>query len=236
MIHLKLSPSKIESFRLYLDEEYNGTITKKSFIETITGVKSYSKKADFGTAFHLVMEKGAGRFYNEKTKLYDIRDDKDLVSPIICTWNEIRLADEFHKRYPSMNYETWLAPVIQLDNYSITLNLRIDGLLGNEIHENKTSTRGLNVDFYERSSQWKSYMVATTAEVVQYNLFNYKEPTEIEEGKTRRAGTRVEREVTYTPFRLYRGGPEIEQEVYKLIRGVIRFCENNDLMEYIIVK
>lgn len=222
MIELNLSPSKIEKFRQHREEEYKGFITKDKLIDSLLGKVIWTQQATFGTAFHLVLENGA-EAYKLSTGEYLIRG-AEMPEPVKCTYNEILLADEFHKNHPSMNNETWLTSSILIDGMKVNLRMRIDGLEGNEIHEHKTTMKDLDVHFYERSLQWKIYMMATEAHTVQYNVFPYKEP----EGQ--------ERQVSYYPLRFYRGGIEMEQEVYRNIRGLIHFCESNDIMHAITAK
>lgn len=225
MMRINLSPSKIEKYRQYLKEEYNGFITKNKLIDTIKGLDKWTPKAEFGSAFHAVIEHGAAKYLNNETGNYHIQD-KDMPSAVICTFNEIQLADQFHKNHPHMTFETWLAPEIKIDNNIIVLRMRIDGLEGDQIHEQKTTARQLDVDFYHRSQQWKTYVMATGAPLVQYNIFTYKEPTE----------KRKEREVSYYPIQFHPGSIQLEQEVKGHIRGLINFCELNGLMDCIIAK
>ncbi len=225
MTELNLSPSKIEKFRQHREEEYKGFITKEKLIESLLGKVAWTKQATFGTAFHCVLENGA-EAYKLSTGEYLIRDD-EMPEPVKCTYNEIRLANEFHKNHPSMNNETWLTPTLMVDGMKVNLRMRIDGLEGNEIHEHKTTTKSLDVHFYERSLQWKIYVMSTEALAVQYNVFPYIEAE---------YGGKIQRKVSYHPIRFYPGGIEIEQEVYRNIRGLIHFCESNGIMDSIIAK
>lgn len=219
-----------------MKEEYNGFITKAKVIDTIKGVDLWTPKAEFGTAFHLVMENGAAKYYNNSAGKYVIQDD-DMPNAIICEYSEIQLADEFHDAYGK--YMTWEArhtERIKVDNINVILNMRFDALMGNEVHENKTTSRGLDVGHYERSMQWRIYLMSMQAHVVQYNVFPYKEPAPLPEGKTRRKGARDVREVSYYPMRFYHGGDPMVQDVNFWIRSLVDFCDRHRLMEYIQVK
>jgi hypothetical protein len=216
--------------------EYNGYITAEKLIETITGKDVWTPKAEFGSAFHLVMEKGADPFWNESAQKYII--DVPQAGTVICEYSEIELADEFHKAYGAfMTWETWHKGQIKVDHHTVILNMRIDGLLGQNVHENKTTTREFKPDFYERSLQWRIYLMAMETSMVQYNIFPYKEPAPLKEGKTkRRAGARELREVKYQPVKFYHGGEPMIQEVESNIRGLISWCERNNLLDYITAK
>lgn len=232
----KLSPSKIEKYRQHVKGEYNGFMTAEKLAETIRGEELWTPRAEFGTAFHLVMENGAEKYYNKSANKYVIHDDK-MPGAIICEYSEIELADEFHKCYGSfMTWETWHVGSIAVDHHVVQLRMRIDGLLGETVHENKTTTRGFKPDFYERSLQWRIYLMAMETSMVQYNIFPYKEPAPLAEGKTRRKGTRDLREVEYFPVKFYHGGTPMIQEVENNCRGLISWCERNNLMDYITVK
>lgn len=218
-------------------EEYNGFITREKLIEGLKGEEVWTPKAEFGTAFHLVLENGADKYWNESANAYVIQDSK-MPNAIVCEYSEIQLADEFHKEFgKAMVWEVRHTEYIRVDNYDIRLNMRIDSLLGEEVHENKTTTRGLKPDFYERSMQWRIYLMAMQTPMVQYNVFPYKEPAPMKEGQTkRRKGARELREVSYFPIKFHHGGETMIQEVEHWTRNLISFCERNELMQYITVK
>ncbi len=146
------SPSKLETYRLYRNEEFNGTITKESVIDTVLGVKKFSKKMSFGTAYHEMLEHGvepyeAGQVYSVDVDGDDFIFQQEHVQPII----------DFRNKHPNTVYECWLPFVIKLGNTNVRIRSRVDAIEGNVIHEFKTSSRGADVSHFERSCQWKLY-------------------------------------------------------------------------------
>lgn len=234
---IKLSPSLIEKYRQHVREEYNGFITREKVIEGIKGEEVWTPKAEFGTAFHLVLENGADKYWNESAQKYVIQGDR-MPSPVVCEYSEIELADQFYKAYGQyMTFEVRHREYIRVDNFDIVLSMRLDAMLGMEVHENKTTSRQFNPYFYERSLQWRIYLMAMQTPKVQYNVFPYKEPAPMKEGQTkRRKGARELREVSYFPVIFHHGGDTMIQEVEHWTRNLINFCQREELMSYITVK
>lgn len=246
MITLSLSPSKIEKFRQWNEGEYKrdesdpDVITKEMLIETITGKSVWTPKAEFGSAFHAVMQFGAQKFFNKEDNLYHIKDDQ-MPNELVFDYETIKLADEYHKANPSITWEVWHTHTHILDNaFKILMNMRFDGVLGNCLKEHKTTTRAdSNYEFFSRSTQWRCYLIATDAPKITYERFLYKEPSELQEGKTRRAGARDSIEVVQNSFHFY-PSDDMVHYVNRNIRGLIRFCELNvdengkSLMSYIV--
>lgn len=217
-------------------DEYYGFITVDKVIEGIKGEDVWTPKAEFGTAFHLVIENGAAKYWNESAQKYIIQGEK-MPSAIICEYSEIRLADEFHQEYgKDMVFEIRNKYPVKVDRHDIILSMRLDSMYGLEVHENKTTSRPFDQDFYFRSMQWRIYLWAMDTPKVQYNVFPYKEPAPLAEGKTRRAGARALREVEYKRLQFFHGGSVMIQEVENWTRRLIEFCERKDLMSYITVK
>jgi hypothetical protein len=219
-------------------EEYHGTITKEKLIESIKGEEVWTPKAEFGSAFHLVLENGSDQYWNESAQKYIIQD-KDMPAPVICEPSEVEMADNFHKQYGRyMTWETWHTETIKVDHHEVIFRMRIDGMLGNQVHENKTRAGKFEPDFYYRSLQWRTYLMSMSTPMVQYNVFTYKEPAPMKEGQTkRRAGAREIREdFVHNVVKFYHGGEPMENEVRHWTRGLINFCERNNLIRYILPK
>jgi len=225
VIKLKLSPSKVEKYRLYNEEEYNGTITRENVIETITGESKYSAKAEFGTAFHAVMQYGKKRFFDPKTGLYLVKAD-DMPDIVVLKEQEAKYADAYHHAHPNMTWETWHTFLYVLDDrYEIEFRMRFDGIEGDCLHEHKTSSRPMNYGFFESSMQWRCYLIGSEAQRITYHVFSYKEPTE----------SRDYREITPSDFSFF-PNREMHHELNSNLRGLITFCEFNGVMDYILRK
>lgn len=245
MVELKLSPSKIEKYRQWNEGEYKrdyadaDVITKESLIDSITGKEKWTPRAEFGTAFHAVMRYGAEK-YRQENGVYLVHDS-DMPGPFAVEYSEIELADEYHKQNQKLNWEIWHTYTHVLDGYyKILMRMRFDAMLGQILKEHKTTSRGdADYDFFNRSNQWRIYLISTGAPQITYERFLYKEPAPLAEGKSRRAGARDKREVTHNSFHFF-PSDDMEAYVNKNIRGLIRFCELNvdekgeSLMKYII--
>lgn len=254
MISLKLSPSKIEKYRQWNEGEYKrddadkDVITKESLIASITGKEVWTPKAEFGTAFHAVMQFGAEKYKVPDRNLEDgevtykyVIQEGNMPSEVVCQYEEIQLADEYHKAHPNIIWEIWNVYTYILDGvYVITMRMRHDGMEGLRLKEHKTTTHSSSdYEFFARSCQWRIYLIVTEAPAIDYERFLIKEPSILAEGKTRRAGARDKREVTHNSFSFF-PTDDMRSYVNKNIRGLIRFCESNvdengeSLMKYIL--
>lgn len=217
-----LSPSKLETFRCYLKEEYNGYVTKQSVIDTVLGVRKYSKKMDFGTAYHEMLEHGVdsylcadfeGHEFDYKVKVEDnyFYFKKKDVDPIV----------HFRNQYPNTSYECWLGFTIKLGNINVRFRSRVDGIEGRLIHEFKTTSNTVKVESYERSCQWKLYTLGLGVRAVQYHTFQYKMSKD------------TLKQVIPLDFKFYRT-ETTDQEVYSLIHDFIDFCYSQGIEDKII--
>lgn len=213
-----MSPSKIENFRLYVDEEYNGSITLEETIKYIQGKKEWKSTMNYGSAIHAVLEHGHLK-YLKKGGVCVIKED-DFPEPITMSLEELAPVIEYRRKHPQLISEIKLTYELIRPNKIIQIPMRIDGMEGIVVHEHKNPENGYHLEDYERSVQWKIYLVATNALCVQYNLFIWKKP----EGKP----VQIKREY----FRLYRY-PGIMDDIYESVDGLINFCNLNNLTEYI---
>lgn len=217
---LRLSPSKVEKYRQYNEDEYNGFITKEKLIEGLKGEEVWTPKAEFGSAFHLVLQFGANKYYNRKTGYFHIKDDQ-MPEEVIVEYSEIELADQYHKAHPHMVWEVKNKFDYVLDGqYQITFNMRFDAMAGLRVKEHKTTSRAFDYDFYYRSLQWKVYLLSSQCQSVSYEVFPYSEYA----GKPR-----VVRHESMTFY----PSPSVAESLNINLRGLIRFCDINGLMEHI---
>lgn len=59
---------------------------------------------------------------------------------------------------------------LEIPAAGVRLNLRADGLSGNEVHEVKSTTKDFNPDKYLDTIQWRAYLLAFEASVVVYHV------------------------------------------------------------------
>lgn len=222
MREVRLSPSKLEKFRLYIHEEYNGTITKEKVIDSITGKEKWSPQATFGAAFGAVIRYGKEKYWNPRTKTYHVQDE-DMPSPVILYEEDVKHAQTFHVEHPLATYETWVWHHIYVDGIKVTFPMRCDIVEGLIIREVKTTAGSINFEMYDRSLQWRLYIDALKAEFVQYHVFKYFKPTK----KIR--VYRVSKPVEFKMFP-YQG---LKKDLVHWTRRLLEFCDINDLNDYI---
>lgn len=219
---ISVSPSKLETFRKHIDGEYNDTITEEKVIETIKGEAVWTPQATLGSAFHAVIEHGEHKYYNQDTGKYHVQDDQ-MPSPIIFKYSELKEAVKHRNRYAGMVYEVKMHLKMKVDEHDVFISMRIDNMHGIRIHDTKTSNRAPSVEFYYRSYQWRIYLLASGAQLMQYDHFRVKEY--------------VGKDTVFEPlmfqFLPYLG---MEQDVKNLIRGYVKFCERKGLTSYILSK
>lgn len=189
----RLSPSKIDNFRIYKDEVFD--MSKEQLIERLTGVQERSEAMIFGSDVHEFIETGN-------------------VAGLMT--EEIEYLLPYREKWIDKAKEEWATIDLFEGAYSL---MRIDMINGNEIEDIKVSGRFWGVDFYENSVQWKMYLMAMDANVFRYHIFQKR-------GKNR------PHEFNYHAFELFRY-KGMEDDVYKLARGLIHFCEIEGITEFI---
>lgn len=218
-MNLIVSPSKLNTFHLHVTNGYNGYITKEKLVEAIRGETPWSPKMEFGGAFHAVIEHGSEKFYNQSTDLFHVQVD-GLEEEYILQPEEVMVAEKYRAKYPGMVNETKASYKLKIGDHNVTIYMRIDGLWGNEVHERKTTDKPAKYENYADSLQWKCYALATECQKVVYDVFKYNNP---------RVGPK-EIELFQFEFLPY---PTMLDDVRHYVDRLIRFCENEDLMDFI---
>ena len=210
-----LSPSKLESFRaFYCDEMFS---SEDELIKTIKGESIFKTAFEYGKAYHALIENG-GEMYL-KDGVYMVKAD-DMVQAIRITKNEAEPALKFNREHPLMTAEIPAIIPVEFSDYTILLNMRMDGLEGLKLHEHKTTGRPHKRDKYEKSIQWQIYLFTAGLREAQYNVFQYNEPA------------RGERTVTYTAYNYFRY-PLMENYIREICQLFINFCDTNNLLNYV---
>lgn len=220
-MYASISPSKLETFRKYLAQEYQGFITREKVVEAIRGETKWTPQANFGSGFHYLIEHGPEQFFDKTTGLYKVQDDQ-MPEPVFYTEREVQHVRVFKAAYPNMKFEAWHSLDLEVDGVPVKMPMRIDGLNGLEIHEQKTSGKPASVDFYERSLQWKIYLQATGANLVQYNTWYYCKPNKSDRDHT----------IEYMGFQFcpYEG---MESDIRLHIQMYLDFVRRNGLEEFV---
>lgn len=216
-----MSPSKIENFRLYIDEEYNGSISLNDAIKSIKGESVWKSGMNYGSAIHAVLEYGHQK-YLKKGGICIIKED-DFPESIRMTLEELYPVIEYRRRYPNLISEIKLTHRLTLPRCTVQIPMRIDAMNGLVVHEHKNTKNSFHLEDYERSVQWKIYLVATKALYLQYNIFVWK--------KLKDKPVEIKRE----SFRLYRY-PGIIDDISETVNMIINFCNTHGLTQFIIPK
>lgn len=216
---LVISPSKLEQFRAYYNEEYNGKIQLEDIIKYLKGEVEWKAEMNYGSAIHAVLEFGFERYLQPDGKTCIIKED-DFPESITLTTEQLKPVIDYRARNSRIIHEIPVKKTIYLKGYEILLNMRVDGMRGHAIHEHKNpkDSSFITYDNYEKSAQWKLYLMATEALYVQYNIFKWKQLKN------------KPLEITYVPFRYHRY-PGLEQDVNYLIEHFLTFCEQQDLID-----
>lgn len=217
MTKLIISPSKLEQFRCYYDEEYNGKIQIEDIIEYLEGKTKWEARMNYGSAIHAVLEYGHEK-YLQPDGICHIKED-DFPEAITIPLETLKPVIDYREKYPKVIHEVKIKKTVKVAGYDVVLNMRVDGMLGLGVHEHKNpQDKGFTTyESYEKSSQWKVYLYATGANFVQYNIFKWK--------NTKKRGFEII-PVTYTYYRY----PNMEWDVISLIQHLINFCERQQLI------
>lgn len=141
----RLSPSKIDSFRLFAIEKFSKT--KEEFINDLVAGVEKTPAMRFGSEVHKFIEVG------ESPELMD--EEKQFLQPYYENWK--------HK-----TKEEWLEFEL-FDGCGILC--RTDMIDGNMVEDLKVSGRFWGVDFYEQSVQWKVYLMGLGLPAFRYHIF-----------------------------------------------------------------
>lgn len=225
MLNIRISPSRLEEYRSYIDEEYNGYITQDMVISSIKGEKAFTPQANFGTAFHAVIEKGVEAFPKGKNGTLIVLDG-DMPESVILPRKAVNMAVEYRQEHPYMVHEVWQWLNLKYGEFLFTIPMKIDGLEGIKVYEVKTGTRPKVYEDYFKSVQWKLYLLGTEgSQSVTYDHFTYQEPN------TKRKDWLVDRDTfIYEPYRT------MKEEVGHWLISYANFCKTHDLLEYAINK
>lgn len=222
---LSITPSKLEVFRKYIHEEYNGWFTEEKVIEQIMGTQKSSFKANLGTAIHEILEKGYERYFDGKTGLYSVKvrvkDQPDEVfefKPL-----ELTTVMEYVNTHKSAIHEVPLEMNLEVNGHEVLIRMKIDQIMGVSVTDHKTSDKEPKHDDFEASLQWRIYLLATQAKFFTYNHFQYRWSQRGKKGDL----SIIRREFPLYPYE------KMLNEVKGWIQHFIIFCEKHDLMDYI---
>lgn len=224
---LSFSPSKLEVFRKFFDEEYNGWFTKEKVIEQIKGEQKTSFAANRGTAIHEIIEHGYEKYFNTETGKYHVTvENRDGSEPDIFIFSaeDLKPVMEYHDTHKRAINEIPLELSLKVGIKNVIMRMRLDQMLGKAVIDHKTSDKEPKLDEFERSVQWKLYLMATGANMFIYNYFQIKEP--------KRGPNKGRVIITRKEWTFYRY-PKMEDDIIGWCNRFMNFCEIEELNDFI---
>jgi hypothetical protein len=219
------SPSTLEAYRQF--KTGAPFFDQEKFLKQIKKEEEKNIEAlSIGLAYHDIIENGINdldiiEIAGEKA--IQVVDGRNLIRHTFIE-SQYKPALEFRAQHPGMIYEIEAQPIqVQIDDISVIMRMRKDGLEGLTLHEQKTSTSKFPKDYftYRDSVQWRVYCLEDpNIQKVQYNIFQFK------------AGARTKRKVELKSFEYIPDGSEKEYVKYYL-REFVKFVKRHDLFDYL---
>lgn len=216
MRKLKVSPSLVGSYGLYLDNDW---MTDEKLQSSIRREFSGNAATSLGTAVHHMFE-----FCQEAKDGMSLEGVNEQGENVVFgeSWREHVYA------YAEINpiHEVWATKEIELNGDQVQINMRCDGLKGLDLFEIK-STSSISYEKFYESPQWKFYMWAFGSQSVTYMVYAPSKPDRF---------TGVVELRDYAYFEIPRPmdfDRVVSADLMPLIAGLIDYCENNNLMAYI---
>lgn len=229
---LKLSPSKLEQFRLFCTDAYNGMITQERMIDDIKGVPFETNAAmELGNAVHAAVEKGHEAFEPQAGGYYQFLE-KSAYTPSIDVY-AMDKALEWREKIGPCLYEQWESiqiPVVgEHGNYDVQMTLRVDALTPDGVHDHKTSAKSIG-KYIDRQNavNWKVYALKYPGlDVYIWNWLFSKERGEFKYNLKQDYGRHSE------VYKL--DTTDAERDVMYWLTRMVRFIERQDLTRCISV-
>lgn len=159
---LKISPSTLENYRTCTLGYYRKTV--QDFIDKLDQPWIKTEPQSKGEAYHKLIELGPLHFKEtapDGSTQYRVNDPEMNIDWI---FNEAQAAPALatHVNHPNVKREAWGRLGIDLDNYTVTMNLRLDALDTFKIWDYKTTGSKYVPErkTYWESVQWPLYMMA----------------------------------------------------------------------------
>lgn len=204
---LRLSVTQVGSYLQYI----NGRITLYQLIEGLTKPTIPTIKMKVGSIFHCHMQ------------------DTEHPDSDIVTFDETDLMtakSRIDKR--SDIYEYKIRRTVPTTRGNILLTGVADQIVGNVIHEYKTTFSPFNYDKYAESIQWMGYCILFDIEKVVYQVWQLTEPDETEDAAKRKP-LRVK---SYHEFAMF-GNAMSEFKFRDALNGLVDLVHILDLQDAI---
>lgn len=131
-----------------------------------------------GKAYHMIIENGGEPYeFMSQGRMYYKVYEKDFNMDWVFTKRAVEPALALRRAFPPMSaHEVWSKWEGLVGGYSVIMNMRVDMLSMQEIHEFKTTTSNIRVGNFYASMQWRCYLMNyPTARGVVYHLFKLTE-------------------------------------------------------------
>src|ERR1043165_6305385 len=203
---MRVSATLLESFRLYLTEEWK---TEASLIESIQGVFVPSPQMELGTAWHAVLEtpdrfKVDGGYWLQHHGV-DYRCDDATMAPLLALIDRRGVFE--------------VKATTEVDGH--TLVAQADLLAGATIHEFKTTLSTFDAEKYADSYQWRVMSLVFQPAQITYHVASLDDH-----------GNSVVELKSLDSVNLY-PYPGLEQDVRDLLRDFVGYVERKGLSEYV---
>jgi len=203
---LRVSASHLETFRKYLTTDY---VSEADVVASIKGEGVWSDEMKWGAAFHSILEKPDehrveggfscdGHFFKDAT-----------VEPCLAIFNRDGVFEVKHTRD------------FEIGGHTVTLVTKADQLHGSRGIENKTKWSPFDFDVYQKSYQWRCYILVFGLASITYNVFLLH--------KDRHGDFVLNGIETFTLYPY----PEIEADCVKLLTEFVDYVKLRGLEEYL---
>lgn len=214
---LRLSPSLIDSYRYWrsIEDEDRSAASLAELLASIRREDSPPAEAMVrGAAWHRALEE-SGR---EKSALWrgDVIEIEERGHRFRFNAVEVAMIRSQLPKVTSLE----LRGRLELPEVGVVLYLRTDGVVGNTIHEHKTTTRP-DLDRYTHSCQWRAYLLAFDCRVVVYHVVQLRHD--------RRAD--IWQLKDYLPFRQY-SYPRMRDDLCSQAAELAAFIRSQGLTEF----
>lgn len=171
---IRVSASLLSNYLAMLEDR----ISFETFRKNIVDPEPPSLKMRAGTLFHHLLQLGEDQ--DPRDTSHDIRSGKQIVTDLdILSFNQDDLQEarkKIDRRIEIFEYK--IRYRYDFKDRPIYLTGVADQLLGNKVHEYKTTYGAFSYDNYADSIQWKMYCEIFGVEEVRYQVWQLTEPKE----------------------------------------------------------
>lgn len=227
-MHLQISPSQLETFRKYYEEVFNGMVTENDVIEAVKRRTSYKPEMGTGEAYHKVIEHGHEKFHKPEiaVNVYEVPvtiwyEDRKVEVFETFLYSELVPAIKYREKHKGLIFEVNNAWTFDLNEFKITIEMRMDAMHGSYIHENKTVYDSWKMEQFEDSLPWQIYLIACDSPRITFNVFEIFNKREED----------IQRRVKCFSFDLYKED-QMEYTIKEYVGLYIEFLKQNNLLNY----